>query len=44
MTVTVGVAGDTVLEAHETFTVRLGAATGTVVLDDTGRGTIRNDD
>jgi hypothetical protein len=45
MTVTVTVAGDTVVEADETITVTLSAPTGGATLDDaTATGTIANDD
>jgi large repetitive protein len=43
-TVTVGIVGDTVREGNERFNVRLSGALGTIVVDDTARGTIRNDD
>ncbi len=44
-TVTVAIAGDTVFETNETFTVNLSAPTGGVTLTDaSGAGTITNDD
>ncbi|MGB0132326.1 Calx-beta domain-containing protein [Dokdonella sp.] len=45
-TITVAVVGDTVLEPNETFVVNLGAPSnaGVTVSDDTGQGTINNDD
>ena len=44
-TITVNVAGDTVFEANETFTVNLSAPTGGVTITDaSGAGTITNDD
>jgi large repetitive protein len=43
-TVTVQVAGDTVHEATETFTLDLSGATGAAIADSQGLGTIANDD
>ena len=43
-TVTVPVLGDFTDEASETFFVNLSGAVGATLLDDQGRGTIRNDD
>ena len=43
-TVTVTVNGDTQGEANELFIVRLSSAVGATILDDTGVGTITNDD
>ncbi len=43
-TVTVAVAGDTALEANETFTVNLSNAGATPIIDAQGVGTIINDD
>ncbi len=43
-TVSVDVKGDTTGEANETFTVKLTAPTGATVSDDTGVGTIVDDD
>lgn len=42
--ITVLVNGDTVVEPTETFTVLLSNATGATITDDTGLGTITNDD
>lgn len=42
--VTVGVVGDTTVEADETFTVKLSAASGATISRATATGTIRNDD
>ena len=42
--VTVPVLGDFTDEASETFFVNLSGATGATIIDDQGRGTIRNDD
>jgi hypothetical protein len=43
-TIRVNVVGDTKLETDETFTVVLSNAVGASILDDTGVGTIKNDD
>jgi hypothetical protein len=43
-TITVPVQGDTTFEAHESFYVRLTEATNATIVDNTGVGTIRNDD
>jgi hypothetical protein len=43
-TVAVAVVGDTVDEANETFLVKLSAPTGALISDDTGTGTIVDDD
>lgn len=43
-TVTVLVNGDTSVEADETFTVSLSKSSGATIADDTGTGTIANDD
>ncbi len=43
-TVSVTICGDTLIEASETFQVRLSAPTGAVIQFDTGTGTIVNDD
>ncbi len=43
-TVTVQVAGDTVVEPNELFFVRLSSASGATIADSNGRGTILNDD
>jgi uncharacterized protein len=43
-TVAIGVNGDTVSEANETFFVRITAATGATISDNEGIGTIQNDD
>lgn len=43
-TVTVAVAGDTIVEPSETFLVKLSSPVGAVVADDTGVGTIFDDD
>ncbi len=42
--VTVGVVGDTIVEADETFTVKLSAVSGATISRATATGTIRNDD
>jgi endo-1,4-beta-D-glucanase Y len=42
--VTVGVVGDTTVEADETFTVKLSAPSGATISRATATGTIRNDD
>jgi endo-1,4-beta-D-glucanase Y len=42
--VTVGVIGDTTVEADETFTVKLSSASGATISRATATGTIRNDD
>jgi hypothetical protein len=43
-TVTVAVSGDTAVEPNETFTINLSNASGSVIFDGTGIGTILNDD
>ena len=43
-TITVAIAGDTVVEPDETFTVNLSAATGATIADAGALGTIVNDD
>ncbi len=43
-TVTVNVAGDTIKETNETFTVNLSGASGATIFDGQGVGTILNDD
>ncbi len=43
-TITVQVCGDTVFETNETFNVVLSAPVGATITDDTGFGTIQNDD
>ena len=43
-TVTVNVAGDTIKETNETFTVNLSGASGATIFDAQGVGTILNDD
>ena len=43
-TVAVSVKGDTAAEANETFSVKLSSPTGATLSDDTGLGTIMNDD
>ncbi|MGI8808137.1 MAG: beta strand repeat-containing protein [Acidimicrobiales bacterium] len=44
MPVSVTVNGDTVVEANETFTVRLGSVVGATIADGSGLGRITNDD
>jgi len=43
-TITVPVAGNTIVEPNETFVVNLGMANGATILDGQGMGTILNDD
>lgn len=43
-TVTAGVAGDTLLEANETYTIQLSGAANAIIVDSQGLGTISNDD
>ncbi len=43
-TITLNVVGDTAVEANETFTVGLSNATGATITDNSGAGTITNDD
>ena len=43
-TVSVTVNGDMAIESNETFTVKLSAPSGATLVDDTGVGTITNDD
>jgi len=43
-TIIVAIAGDTVVEPNETFTVTLSAASGATLADASGQGTITNDD
>ena len=42
-TITMNVAGDTIKETNETFTVNLGGASGATIADAQGVGTILND-